>query len=200
MSGNDRATSDQQAPADALTYNCCWCPHTETDGDAHAAAARMTSHYETTHAAHLAASRTAAIATTGQAHCPAPTHRQKPGRAGHRFKMPSEWRRHLEATLPRKHGAAPVVRVTPRDTANRRCAAWSADHYEVQAYYTTTDRASLDALEDALRQVPGVYLTTQIRGHGRVNEVTNPAWPIAAGAARRGFHDLRPQVLAHIHP
>jgi hypothetical protein len=72
---------------------------------------------------------------------------------------------------------------------------WSAHHYEVQVYYTTNDSGSLDRLEQALRELPGVYLTTQVRGRGR-NEVTNPEWPIALGTSRRGFHDLRPQVLA----
>ncbi len=109
---------------------------------------------------------------------------------------PSELRRQLECALPRQNGTLPpVVRVTPRDDAHRKCAAWSAHHYEVQVYYTTTDSGSLDRLEQALREMPGVYLTTQVRGRGR-NEVTNPEWPAALGASRRGFHDLRPQVLA----
>jgi hypothetical protein len=109
---------------------------------------------------------------------------------------PSVLKRQLECALPRQGGAlSPVVRVTPRDAAQRRCAVWCAHHYEVQVFYTTNDAGSLDRLEAALRKLPGVYLTTQVRGRGR-NEVTNPEWPAALGTARRGFHDLRPQVLA----
>jgi len=115
----------------------------------------------------------------------------------HKIGMPSELRRRLEYLLPRQNGYSPVVRVTPRDHCERKCPAYAADHYEVQAYYTTTDTDSLDLLEKALRGVPGVYVTTQVRGRGR-NEVANPEWPAAAGAGRRGFHDLRPQVLALI--
>src|ERR1022692_4318450 len=74
----------------------------------------------------------------------------------HRIGYPSDLRRQLEGALPRQNGT-PVVRVTPRDRAHRKCAAWSADHYEVQAYYTTTDSDSLDRLEKALRERPGVY-------------------------------------------
>jgi hypothetical protein len=112
--------------------------------------------------------------------------------------LPSDLKRRLEYLLPRQHGTcSPIVRVTPRDHAERKCAAYVADHYEVQAYYTTTDADSLDLLEKALRELPGVYMTTQVRGRGR-NELTNPEWPAAAGTARRGFHDLRPQVIAFI--
>lgn len=112
---------------------------------------------------------------------------------------PAQVRHNLENLLPRQHGKyAPAVRVTPRDSSERVCAAWAAHHYEVQAFYTTTDPAALDALEAVLRDVPGVYLTTQIRSRDGANEVTNPAWPASAGTARRGFRDLRPQVLAHI--
>jgi hypothetical protein len=76
---------------------------------------------------------------------------------------------------------------------------WSAHHYEVQAYYTTTSADALDRLEEALRELPGVYLTTQIRPRGLLrNAVTNPDWPAALGTSRRGLHDPRPQVLALI--
>lgn len=114
---------------------------------------------------------------------------------------PPELKRQLERTLPHQNGTLPpVVRVTPRDRAHRKCAVWSAAYYEVEAYYTTNDSGSLDRLEKALREMPGVYLTTQVRGRsghlGAPNEATNPEWPAALGVSRRGFHDLRPQVLA----
>jgi hypothetical protein len=116
----------------------------------------------------------------------------------YRIGLPSELKRELEHQLPRQHGYPPIVRVTPRDSAERKCAAYAATHYEVRAFYTTTDANSLSLLEGALRDFPGVYLTTQVvRSQGR-NEVTNPGWPVPAGAARRGFHDLRPQVIALI--
>jgi hypothetical protein len=112
--------------------------------------------------------------------------------------LPSELKRRLEYVLPRQHGTcSPIIRVTPRDRAERKCAAYAADHYEVQAYYTTTDADSLDLLEKTLGELPGVYMTTQVHGRDR-NELTNPEWPAAAGTARRGFHDLRPQVIALI--
>lgn len=109
--------------------------------------------------------------------------------------MPSELKRQLERTLPDREGATLWVRVTPRDRRERKCAVYAADHYEVQAYYTSTDRHALDLLERALGELPGVYLTTQVHGRDR-NAVTNSAWPAALGERRRGFHDLRPQVLA----
>ena len=110
---------------------------------------------------------------------------------------PPELKRQLERTLPRQNGTSPVVRVTPRDRAHRKCAVWNADHYEVQCFYTTMSAETLDRLEMALREIPGVYLTTQVRGVGGLrNEVTNPEWPPALGTSRRGLHDLRPQVLA----
>jgi hypothetical protein len=112
--------------------------------------------------------------------------------------LPSKLRRQLQDTLPRQHGESAFVRVTPRDRAERSCSAYAADHYEVQAYYTTTTPGSLDQLEQALRELPGVYLTTQVRGSRGCNGVTNPAWPPRLGANRRGFHNLRPQVLALI--
>lgn len=115
----------------------------------------------------------------------------------YRFGLPAELKRALEYVLPRQHGTySPIVRVTPRDRTGRRCAAWAADHYEVRAYYTTTDLDSLNQLEKALGERPGAYATTQVlRDQGR-NKVTNPEWPTVAGTARRGFHELRPQVLA----
>jgi hypothetical protein len=115
-----------------------------------------------------------------------------------RLGLPSEVKRSLEYALPRQGGRyPPVVRVTPRDSSYRKCAAWAADIYEVQAFYTTTDSGSLDRLEEALGEMPGVVMTTQVRGRER-NVATNPDWPAALGPARRGFHQLRPQVLAII--
>src|SRR5690242_5468234 len=117
----------------------------------------------------------------------------------HRTGLPAELTRRLEDLLPWQHGACrPVVHVTPRDRAERKCPAYEADHYEVRAFYTTSDADSLDLLEEALREVPGVYVATQVRRVGGHNEVTNSEWPAAAGSARRGFHDLRPQVIALI--
>jgi hypothetical protein len=95
------------------------------------------------------------------------------------------------------------VRVTPRDRGERKCAAWAAHHYEVHAYYTTSDQDSLELLEEALGAVPGVYLTTQVHGHrpaaGRNGSIfTNPAWPAPLGTARRDRNSLRTQVLGLI--
>jgi hypothetical protein len=115
----------------------------------------------------------------------------------HRIGLPSEVRRALEDALPRQNGAlVPVVRVTPRDSRHLKCAAYEADHYEVQAYYTTSDPDCLNRLQQALREVPGVTLTAQVlRADGR-NQVSDSQWPAALGRRRRGFADLRPQVLA----
>lgn len=101
--------------------------------------------------------------------------------------LPSELKRRLEYSLPSQPGAGrPAVRVTPRDRRERRCAAYAADHYEVQAFTTTTSADSLRALEEALQAVPGVYATTQVRvddpGASLANTFTSPArgterWP-----------------------
>jgi hypothetical protein len=116
----------------------------------------------------------------------------------YRLGFPSDLKRKLQNSLPRPHGAGSlVVLVTPRDCAERKCAAYDADHYEIQAYYTTTDPDALDLLEKALHELPGVSATTQVRGRER-NEVTNPDWPTCLGIRRRGFHMLRPQVIALI--
>lgn len=116
----------------------------------------------------------------------------------HRLGFPSDLRRRLQNSLPRPRGTGSlVVRVTPRDRDERKCAVWAADHYEIQAYYTTTDPASLDLLEAALRELPGVSATTQVHGRER-NQVTNPDWPAQLGTRRRGLHMLRPQVMALI--
>jgi hypothetical protein len=105
----------------------------------------------------------------------------------------------LQHSLPRpRETGSLVIRVTPRDRAERRCAAYDADHYEIQAYYTTTNPDALDRLEKALRELPGVSATTQFRGQGGRTEVTNPDWPVRLGTRRRDLHMLRPQVMALI--
>ena len=56
-------------------------------------------------------------------------------------------------------------------------------------------------LEDELRDVPGVYATTQVHGDPasrRRNVFTNPEWPPKLGTLRRDRDELRPQVLALI--
>jgi hypothetical protein len=116
----------------------------------------------------------------------------------YRLGFPSELKRRLECTLPRHQGCSLGVRVTPRDRAERKCPVYEADHYEVQVYYSSLDPALLDQLEKALRDLPGVYRTTQVLGTRGRNEVTNPEWPAALGLTRRGFHEMRPQVLALI--
>ncbi len=113
--------------------------------------------------------------------------------------MPAELRRRLEYTLSRQRGIyRPFVRVTPRDRGERRCDAWAADHYEVNAYYTTSDTTSLGPLEDALKATPGVYLTTQVHPAVGRTTFTNPAWPPPLGSARRDRDALRAQVIALI--
>lgn len=116
--------------------------------------------------------------------------------------QPSECKRRLEASLPRDGGFSASVRVTPRDRHERQCPAYDADHYEVQAFHARASTDLLDLLEEALKAVPGVYATTQVRRTSDSvlagNTFTNPAWPAPLGAARRGRHDLRPQVLALI--
>ncbi|MGN2642298.1 hypothetical protein ACTD5D_40245 [Nocardia takedensis] len=115
----------------------------------------------------------------------------------YRIGLPSELKSELQRILPRREGATLGVLVTPRDRAERRCPAYAADHYEVQAFYTRSNHEAMNLLEQALDSLPGVYLTTQVRRSDR-NTVTNPAWPESLGTRRRGFHDLRPQVLALI--
>jgi hypothetical protein len=116
--------------------------------------------------------------------------------------MPAELRRHLEYVLPwMRDTCRPTVRITPRDSDERRCAVYAADHYEISAFYTTTDAASITALEDALKATPGVYLTTRAQSAGgacRQNVFTNPTWPTPLGTARRDRDGLRMQVLALI--
>ncbi len=125
----------------------------------------------------------------------------------HTLGSPSQFRDRLQYALPRQRGVEPFISVTPRGADERRCAAWSADHYEVNAYYVTSDVASLGPLEDALRAVPGVYLTTKVHpaprdtakpGHRPGNMFTNPDWPPALGSRRRDRDDLRVQVIVLI--
>ena len=119
----------------------------------------------------------------------------------YRLKYPAEMKRHLESVLPHRHAASLVVLVTPRDQAGRKCPAYESHCYEIQAFYTRTSPEALDRLEEAVRALPGVYLTTQVRDDGSSrlrNEVTNPEWPAGLGRSRRGLHGLRAQVLALI--
>lgn len=116
---------------------------------------------------------------------------------------PADLERTLCHRLPQQNGGTPVVHVSPRDRDHRQCAVWKADHYEIAAFYHDTDRKFLGPLEEALQQVPGVYMTTQIQGHGGFPggpeptvTVSNPDWPPTRGTARRDRHDLRPQVIA----
>lgn len=70
-----------------------------------------------------------------------------------RVGLPSDLKRRLERSLPRHDGAVLGVQVTPRDRAERKCAAYDADHYEIQAYYTRTGYGALDQLEKALAEL-----------------------------------------------
>jgi hypothetical protein len=72
--------------------------------------------------------------------------------------MPADLKHRLADPLPsQEYGVRRVVRVAPRDSRERGCAAYEADHYEVQAYYyTTTSADALNVLEAALKAVPGV--------------------------------------------
>lgn len=112
----------------------------------------------------------------------------------YRLGPPSDFKRRMEASLN--------IRVVPRDQRERRHAAYDADHYEMCAYYTTVSHESLDVLEKALKAVPGVYATTQVRrASDRVtakNIFTNPGWPAKLGTERRDRNELRTQVLVFI--
>lgn len=112
---------------------------------------------------------------------------------------PAEMKRWLIANLPPLENASIGVRVTPRYRAGQKSPAYDSAFYEIQAFYTRYSPDALEKLEGALRVVPGVYRTTQVRpsAPGK-NHVTSPDWPDVLGRSRRGFHDLRPQVLALI--
>ncbi|MGH3278120.1 MAG: hypothetical protein ACRDNW_03180 [Trebonia sp.] len=119
--------------------------------------------------------------------------------------LPSDFERRLTAVLPVHGGLPPSVEAFPYDRHERPCAAGNADHYEVHARYAAAGESALDSLEGALKALPGVYATTQVRDGRRAdggrswrNTFTNPAWPGALGTERPNCHELRPQVLALI--
>jgi hypothetical protein len=114
--------------------------------------------------------------------------------------LPAELRQQLEYTLPGDARSRVMVKVTPRDHAELKCAAYEADHYEIQAYYHRMGHELLGPLQRALQEVPGVYLTTQIWGNfpQRGTTVSNPDWPERLGSKRREGHLLRPQVMGLI--
>ena len=116
--------------------------------------------------------------------------------------LPATMRDRLRDALPRYGGGQAVIMVTPRSRDERRCPAYDAHHYEVHAYYTTLSADALPALEQALRETPGVYATTQVcpvpGTAAAENTFSNPDWPPALGVARRDRHRLRPQVIALI--
>lgn len=115
------------------------------------------------------------------------------------LKYPAEMKRWLTARLPPLESASIGIRVTPRYRAGQKSPACDSDFYEIQAFYTRYSPEALDRLEEALRAVPGIYRTAQVRpcSPGK-NHVTSTDWPDVLGSSRRGFHALRPQVLALI--
>lgn len=114
--------------------------------------------------------------------------------------LPSDFERRLTAVLPAHGGFPPSIEAFPYDQHERPCAVGNADHYEVHARYAAAGESALDALEGALKALPGVYAISQVRrgkgGHNWRNTFTNPAWPAALGTERPDRHDMRPQVLA----
>jgi hypothetical protein len=110
----------------------------------------------------------------------------------------------LAAALKRQlacHAGHAFITVIPRDEQEFRCAGWQADHYEVCVYYTVLVATTLTVLEEQLRDVPGVYATTQVHGDPlmpRRNIFSNPGWPQRLGERRRDRDEMRPQVLALI--
>lgn len=123
-----------------------------------------------------------------------------------RLPYPAALRDQLQDTLPRDHaGQKPGVIITPRGTDHRRCAAYDAAYYEVQVFYVVNALPLLGPLEAALRALPGVFMTTQVRwvdpqapGEPMTNTFTNPDWPAKLSAARRDRNRLRVQVIALI--
>lgn len=116
-----------------------------------------------------------------------------------KLRMPADLEHYLRRKLPTQGINTPIVKVTPRDEEHHKCAVWLADHYEVAAYYYVTSHDLLVPLEEALRQVAGVYLITQLWGDGyqtRSVTVSNPDWPEFLGTKRRGGDFLRPSVRA----
>jgi len=115
--------------------------------------------------------------------------------------QPVELAERLARRLTRYDEAIVVVRVIPRDERELKAGARWADHYEIRAYYTMVTSTTLDVLEAELRDVPGVYMTTQVRPHPDnpwKNVFTNPQWPEKLGIRRRDRNELRPQVIALI--
>jgi hypothetical protein len=104
---------------------------------------------------------------------------------------PADLSRRLAATLPGdSHGQPrPSVRVTPRTADGRKSAVWATDFYEVNAFYVSSDPASLGPLEDALRALPCVCRTARVLPGREVDR----DWPV--GSTRRD-RMLRVQVLA----
>jgi hypothetical protein len=95
---------------------------------------------------------------------------------------PSQVRDRIRAGLPREiRTRLHHLMVEPCDQRGRRSAAWSAHHYRIHAYFASSG-VPLGPLEDALREVPGVYETHQVGLDGRFGHL----------------RDLRIQVIALI--
>ena len=82
------------------------------------------------------------------------------------LKYPAALKRQLQSELPQRPAATLGEIVTPRDREGCKCPAFWSDCYEVQAFYTRSSPEALDQLEEAVRTVPGVRITTQIRDDG----------------------------------
>ena len=99
---------------------------------------------------------------------------------------PAQLRDRLKITLPQDIRSGPVmVHMEPKDKEHRKCAAWAADHYEVAAFYASMGPSEdflYARLEEALRELPETYLTTQLQGHGDYDRpgmtLSNPDWPV----------------------
>lgn len=101
--------------------------------------------------------------------------------------LPATVRRRMERDLP----GSPHVVVIPLDAQYRRCAAYSAEWYEIVAFHVDMGYTLLE-LDVALCRMPGMEIVTTITPPG----VHNPAWPITY----RDTASLRPQVRALIRP
>lgn len=104
---------------------------------------------------------------------------------------PSAVRDWIKDKLPRRFYGE--LQVTPRDKNGRRCAAISAEWYEVAIWHANMGE-QLDELEALLRDWPGCVRTTQV--YGFPAQVRDPDWP--GWRTRRDRARLRPQVLALI--
>jgi hypothetical protein len=100
--------------------------------------------------------------------------------------MPAELQRALPGRLPGR----PHIIAVPRDSDEKCCAVWAADHYEITAFYTDMG-ASLTELHSAIVALPEVYQAVIFTG-GRFPET----WPIRY----RSTGDFRPQVRALYRP